>query len=244
VAGPYVKKPLLSDIKSRKPFLLLYFNEVPIDEDQRYLLGACDFIGVHSQCHVYACYPDRLAANDNKHAGLVNGIVPWMHAGDTCLENKGTWYVDHFDTHAGTALFGHGAVQEIGKNDSVLAVIPINNSADTLRYEFSAWVLLDDRDYSSPDFTLQFYNNDGVQIDTKSAQAIKSVDNYKMWFRASCYFNMPTGCKAVKCSVRQEKKHSYLYMDELMLRPADALIISKDLRGQVMANNHLLVPAE
>jgi hypothetical protein len=238
VAGPYVSKPLLTDIKSRKPFLLLHFPEDRIDEDQRYLLEACEFIGFYSQCNVYACYPDRLAANDKKHADMINNLLPQLPVGDTCLANKGTWYVEHFDNNATTHLFGKGAVKEINIEDTLIASIPITNAADSQRYEFSCWVLLDDKDYSSPDFTLRFYNKGGVQLDTCLVQTINSVDSYHMWFRTSRYFNMPPGCTMVKCTLNRVKKHSYHYMDELMLRPADALIISKDANGRVMVNNH------
>jgi hypothetical protein len=44
--------------------------------------------------------------------------------------------------------------------------------------------------------------------------------------------------------VLNEPNPSYKAMDEVMLRPAAALIVSKDADGSVMANNHLLRKAK
>ena len=61
-----------------------------------------------------------------------------------------------------------------------------------------------------------------------------------MWFRNGLYFSLPAGCCSVTIKVLNEQKPSYKIMDELLLRPADAVIMSKDSQGNVMVNNHCL----
>ena len=238
--GPYTDKPILRDIKSNKPFLLLYFEEDSLDVDQKYLLTASDYIGHYSQCHIYACYPDRLAANDKKHADEINALLPALHIGDTCVRGVGSWYVDHYDDkQAKEHLFGTGANTAIKANDSTIAVIPVKPVGDSQLYELSAWFLLGSQDYSSPYIDLELTDSAGHIIGRTTMNTKESVDNYNMWFRANVYFSVRSDCRSVKCKLNNTPNPAYFAMDELMLRPADALIISKAASGMIMVNNHL-----
>jgi hypothetical protein len=198
VGGPYTDKPLLRDIKSDKPFLLLYFNEDSLDVDQKYLLTASDFIGDYSQCHVYACYPERIAANDRAYAAEVASIAPNLRAGDTCIRGNGSWSVAHFnDGHAGEHLFGTGAEPAISGNDSVIAVLPVK-TADNQLYELSAWFLLGNKDYGSPVVELEMLDDKGAVMGNATMNSKESVDNYGMWFRANVYFYIKGNCNSIR----------------------------------------------
>ena len=245
-AGPYVDKPTLREIPNQKPFLLLHFDEGDaLDPDQRYLLSASDYIGHYSQCNLYVCYPERIAANDKKHADSINAILPYMHTADTCIGDKGNWYTDHFDTrHANENLFGTGAYPCVKEDSSVVATIPVKPAGDSQQYEFSCWFLLGNSDYRSPDFLLYSSDSAGSIIDTTFVHTNTSVDNYGMWFRASKYFYLHSNSRSLKCILINKPNPAYKIMDEMMLRPADALIISKDADGRVMVNNHLFKMAK
>lgn len=245
-AGPFVDKPILHDIKSRKPFLLLHFEDDSLDADQKYLLFASDYIGHYSQCNVYACYPDRIAASDKKHADSINKVLPFMKtAGDTCITGSNDWFVQHYN-NAGCAeyLFGRQSAFPITVSDSIIATIPVGKHADNTAYEFSCWFLLGDKDYRSPYITVQSVDSDGNVIDQIDARSNQSLDNYGMWFRASVYFKMKQNCTAIRCKLINDPKPTYIAMDELLLRPANTIIVSKSADGMIMVNNHVYTGGE
>jgi len=239
-AGPYADKPLLRDIPNGKPFLLLHFDEDTLNPDQKYLLSASDYIGHYSQCYVYACYPARIAANDKKNADSINAILPFMHGADTSIGSKGSWYIDHFDTgRANEKLFGAGAYACINQDSNLIATIPVKPVGDSQQFEFSSGSCWANKDPRSPDMLLYSLDSAGSIIDTTFVHTNKSVDNHGMWFRMSEYFYVHGRSRSLKCILLNKPGPSYKVMDEMMLRPADATIISKDAGGRVMVNNHL-----
>jgi len=240
VGGPFADKPMLRDIKSDKPFLLFTINKDSLAFDQDYLLQSSDFIGDFSDGKVYACYPGRIAANDKKYADSVERILPYMTSIDTFIADVGTCYVNHFDTGLATEhLFGNGAMPYTKQGQSTIAIIPVNAMNDSMAYEFSCWALVRQEDYKSPEFLLQFLDAGGKMIRQVKVETNESVDSHGMWFRASKYFNMPVGCRSMQCILNDMHNNSYIAIDELLLRPAGAMVISKAADGSVMVNNHL-----
>jgi hypothetical protein len=236
--GPFAKKDMLGDLKSAKPFLVMYFDEIPLSPDERNLLMSSDYLGDFSQCKIYAAYPARILASDKKTADSVAAILPNIQPGDTCIGCNGTYYVDHLDRQSTQQLFGHGALPYDNNNSGTL--IPVTPAGDQL-YECSAWFLLSKKDYRSPDIVLQLLDAEKKPIKTEAVRTLQSVDNNGMWFRAAVYFTLPSNCRYINWNLENNGEPSYLVMDELQLRPADALIISKSEDGKVMVNNHLFV---
>lgn len=240
VGGPFTDKPILRDIKSNKPFLLFTINKDSLAFDQDYLLQASDFIGNFSDGKVYACYPGRIATIDKKYADSVERIVPNMKGADTFIANTGTCYVNHFDdSTAHEHFFGKGAVSYLSREQSTLALIPVSVEKDSVAYEFSCWALLRKDDYKSPEFLLQFLDASGKMLKDVKVETNESVDSHGMWFRASKYFNMPVGCRNVRCILIDKHCNSYIALDEMLLRPSGAMVISRAADGSVMVNNHL-----
>lgn len=239
-AGPYSDKPLLRDAKSTKPFLMLRFEEDSLDADQKYLLSTADYIGHYLQCDVYALHPDKLAAFDKKYHDEVAALLPGINTGDTCVRGAGSWYVQHYDGEKTEVhLFGAGSVKAIKNNDSAITVIPIKIAGDSELYEMSTWFLLGNENHRSPSMELEMLDSSGNKVGKVDMNTKWSVDNYKEWYRANVYFYIKSNCKAIRYMLYNTPNPSYLYMDEMMLRPADALIISKTPDGSVMVNNHL-----
>jgi len=241
LAGSYVHKPILDDIKNDKPFLLLHFEMDSLNVDEKYLLSASDFISHFAFCDVYACYPARLRANDRKNADSVNALIPYVKPGnDSCFKNTGTWHLDHFDSvPSPQSFFGSGAIPQILKPDSVIANIPVTPVYNNQLYEFSCWFLLSNKNYLCPSLNLDLLDSSGGVINSTTVFAQRSTDNHGLWFRASSYFTIPSKCRFLRCRLINEQGNSYRVMDEMMLKPADALIISKAADGSVMVNNHL-----
>ena len=241
-AGPFASKPLLKDISSNRPFLLLCFDEDTLNEDQKYLLTASDYLGHYSQCYVYACYPDRIATHDKKMADSVNRILPFMHRPDTVIDGNGNYYTNHCDNVPSSFhLFGTGCMPAIAQDSAIIATIPIiSPPKDSELYEFSCWFLLHNDDPRAPNFSLELMDGSGRNVTTADVLTRQSTDNKGMWFRAGKYFYIYHNTHEIHCKIMNVPNPSYIALDELLLRPANALVISKSADGQVMANNHLV----
>ncbi|MBX2907092.1 MAG: hypothetical protein KF744_13690 [Taibaiella sp.] len=241
VAGPYAEKPLLQLIRSDKPLLLLNYDINALSPDEAYLLKASDYLGEYSQCKVYACYPQRIAANDRANVDSVMKVAELLAPGaDTCLGDCGTWYAQHFNESPSMPSGELSGIPCISSYDSILATIPMAALQDSTIYEFSCWFKLEYKDHRSPDVVLQMNGANGKPISEITVKTNQSVDSRGDWYRASAYFYMPAACRQVQCRVINELAPAYIAMDEVLLRPAGATIISKVDRG-IMANGHLLI---
>jgi hypothetical protein len=242
IGGPYADKPMLRDLKNKKPFLLLQYVDAAIDPDQQYLYKASDFLGSHMGCYVYACYPERILANDQKYADTINAILPYMHNADSCIGVKGTIYIDHFDAQHGDHIFGTGGSLPITGDDSVIKTLPVMPAWPNQMYELSAWFLVGSEDYRSPTIDVKLLDSSGNEIGAAYMFAKESTDNYNMWFRATKYFEMPAKTRYLKFSLNNRPRPTYKAMDELQLRPAGATIISKAI-GLCLAGKSMAVSA-
>lgn len=242
--GPWADKPLLRTIKSNKPFLLLKFDDIAVNDDENYLLSASDSIGHFSQFYIYACYPDRLRHNDQQHHDSIKSIYTSMSKGDTCLGCRGTWYVNHFDSSTSDQhIFSKGSQEPTKKEELVTEIIPIEPAYDNELYEISYWALLEPTTYQSPYIVFNVLDSNDNQVGWGDALIKEGTDNDgKMWFRASRYFSMPASAKKIRIILHNDLLTSYLRFDELMIRPADAVIISKGADGSAMVNNHVYKP--
>jgi hypothetical protein len=237
--GPFTDKPMLRDLPNRKPFLLLRYQGDSLNIDDAYLFAASTYLGYFSQCRVYACYPDSIIANDRKYASEVNEQLPLLPPGDTCIKEQGSWYVQHYEaTESAHSLWGKGATTTILNDDTLLATIDLIPATDSQLYELSAWFLLSQRDPSSPHTIIELQDVEGKTLQTDVMNTNQSVDNFGLWFRASLYFHVPISCRKIKCTLVNTPNPGYLSMDELMLKPAQSLIISKGKDNSVMVNNH------
>ena len=237
--GPFTEKAILKDIKTDKPFLLLDIGTNPLYTDQQYLLAAADYIGERDGLKVYAFYPARLAANDKRVADSVNSMLPYLRSGDTCIGDKGSLYIDHYDAGAGKEhFFGAGAARPLNGVECTLTTIPVRPVNDSTLYELSCWFLLGNKDPRSPYITMLQLDKAGKIISSCDALTKQATDSYGMWFRAGSYFYIVPGCVAVRCLIVNDPAPSYRAMDELLLRPAKSMVISKAADGNILVNNH------
>jgi hypothetical protein len=217
----------------------MHFNEDSLSPDDSYLLQASEYIGEFSQCSIYACYPSRILANDKRHRDSVTAILPFVTSGDTCVGCVLPFVAIHFDSiPAANNLNGGGAVAAISGNDSMVAILPLA-VAERQLYEFSAWFLLHREDCRSPEVRLDMVDSAGAVINTEIANCKESTDSKGLWFRASKYLYIPAGCREVRCTILNSPNPTYTAMDELLLRPALSVIISKAADAGIMVNGHL-----
>ncbi len=240
-AGEYAEKPMLNDLKSNKPFLIIRFEDSKVSIDEDYLIENSTFIGRKFHCLLYVCYPDKIKAADESNKLKMESLANTMQGTDTCINNTGPYYINHLDNKKQVVnFFGNGAMSRINGDDSVIAEIPFTPEEDNQLYEFSCWFLLDDNDYRSPYMNLKLFDAKGVEVSFVDALANASIDNCGMWFRASVYHRISSRVRTIKFILNNRPNPSYLLMDEMMLRPARSIIVSKAGDGKVMVNNHLL----
>jgi hypothetical protein len=244
IGGPYADKPLLRDAPGKKPYLLLHFENDSLDPDQQYLLSVSDYIGDLSACHVYVLHPEKLKASDKRYTDSAIFVARNMRVGDSSVYGAGSWYINHYDSGSSTQkLFGTGAAKPVDGDGKHYAVrIPVQPAYADERYEFSTWVLVQAGDYRNPEFDLEIKDSAGRIIKTEHVFGKESTDNRGLWFRVSSYIKLPAHTTAVWCRQSAYNYPCYFALDELMLRPANSIIISKSADGDVMANNHLLGP--
>jgi hypothetical protein len=241
IAGPFADKSIL-DKMNKKPLLLVYFNGYSIDDDSKYLLEASELIGHFDSCRLYACYLDRILANDKRIREQLAPVIKNIRVGDTCINCSSGYFIQHFDNIVNhKTVFGTGALAGLKKDDTVIAEFPVKAAGDSQFYECSAWELLNQVDYNSPDFILELLDNNKRVLKTVSLMSRESVDNYDAyWFRISKYFWLPPDIAYVRFVAEKKPNTHYLVLDEIVLRPVNSTIISKFADGTIMVNNHKL----
>ena len=238
VAGPFVEKPMLHDIVTDKPFLLLHFVGDSLKPDDKYLLKAADSLGRHFDCDVYAFYPKRQLANDRKWADSVTKIINSMISTDTCVGSSEHFHMEHFNANrSNLAFYGSGAMPKNMIKDSVILDIPVDPTDNEL-YEFSSWFLFDKNTFLCPEVFFHFFDSSGNAISIFELNAKTCVDNNDLWSRANIYFRMPPNARRLTVWIRPVSDNDYIVLDEIMLRKENSIIISKLDDGKIMVNNH------
>ena len=126
-------------------------------------------------------------------------------------------------------------------NDSVLLSWNLPLPADSQLYEFSVWSRLPRLGYTGNYFRLYFEDKAGHSLLWLEVHAKNSVDNMPgMWFRINSWFTMPPGTSKIAVQVCNPEGKSYEALDELMIRPAAATVMSRMQDGTLLVNNHLL----
>ncbi len=246
--GPYTDKPTLREMDSSKLLLALKTDGVELDPDQQYLLTNAVYLGHYLHCTVYGVDPQVLQANDLKLQLAARAIARALPPGkDTCIAaNGGTWFVNHYDeSNYNATPFGTGALAYSKAMGDIVCDVPVVPAIDKQQYEFSCWFHVPANDYRSPKCVLELINDKGAVIRTVDASTIESTDNeasgpmgqtsIDVWLRCSAYFPIDSSVKRVRCRMLNFAEEPFMAVDELMLRPATALII-----GHGMANNHFL----
>jgi len=242
--GAFTTKPVIAQLPNTKPLLLIVLDVEPPDPNQQYLIAASDYIGHFQNCSVYACYPDRLMAADQKDQLLARQTAQSMPAGtDTCIHNTGPWIAVHFnDSKAAQALFSSGAFPYHPDLKTTIASFNMTPASDSQWYECSSWYYVSNDDYKSPYCNIEVYDSTGNLILSNDAPTKESTDNYGRWLRNGYFIQLPKATRKVVYSLTNLPDKSYIIMDEAMIKPVDAVIVSKDLQGHIMANNHIIKP--
>lgn len=243
--GYYAQQTLLALLPDERPILLFHFQPDPISPDEALLLQptVADSLGMIDDCRLFAFWPKKflaLQAAEKQKAAALAGNMP---VGDTILNPPALpVYINHLEGGQSSYGFAGRGMAPIQVKDSVLAVLqlPAPMAAWTW-YEFSAWSQFPAIGPRSNYYQIKCYNSEGIALAVIDALGKYSTDNAPgMWFRVSKYFELPQFTARVEIVVVNPDLAGYLGMDELLLRPAAATVITKMPDGKVLVNNHLL----
>lgn len=239
--GLFADKPLLA-ARPDKPFLMIFSPGKGLSPDMDILISSSELLGSFSGCTVYALYPQRLMQTRQLVAQQIKAIAARMQQQDTILyTNPAKVSIQHLDTgDKKQTLFGLGGTRFVSARERLINEISVVPTTDRELFEISSWVLLSARDFRSPVLNLSLLDENGAEIYRKDALGKESVDNTGMWFRVNLFFELPAACRKVRWTLYDDGHASYLGLDEVLLRPANGLVISKDQDGKILVNNHLL----
>lgn len=239
--GLFADKPLLA-VQEAKPFLLICSPGQTLSPDLDILTSSSELLGSFGACTVYALYPQRLMQTRQLIGRQIKAIAAHMQGQDTVLyADAAKVNILHLDTGSRKrAFFGQGRAYSERIRERLIAEISTSPITDKELYEISSWVLLSAQDFRSPVLNLSLLDENGTEIYRKDALAKESVDNNGMWFRVNLFFEMPAACRKLRWTLYDDEHGSYWGLDEVLLRPANGLVVSKDSSGRILVNNHML----
>lgn len=238
-AGPYVDKPLLHMLPDNRPMLLLHFQSDSLDPDQKWLLSAASLIGQHSEFNVYALSATKLLQLEAAKTAEIDALLPALATNRELLTGAdGTLFTEHFDGLPASGLGGKGACSYMPPADTTLLTIH-RTTKESDSVEFSCWFNLAGGNPIAPLIKLQFRDSGNNLLGQIAVEPKQSVDSYRDWYRASRYFRVPQGCTTISCQLFRMGVNTYSAIDEVLLRPASSVVISRTPDGSIMVNNHL-----
>jgi hypothetical protein len=239
--GTLTDKSFLSKV-NKKPFLLIHSKNYEIGRDAQYLFEISDFIGNFSDCDLYVCYPEHILQHQRNAISGTASILSQMNTADTVFGTRAKCYIQHCDTGRAVPLWGSNSYQPLPDQSASLCDFDVQNAPDSAsqEYEFSAWALLPSNSYRGPEIKLEMYDSAYNDIGSVLINYKTATDFEGMWFRLAAYVSVPSSCRHIRCKVINIPSPSYLALDEILFRPVDATVISKDEKGRVMMNGHLL----
>ena len=239
--GIYTHKPLLRNLPNDKPLLLLSNDVIKLTPDEVHLLAASTYIGKVNNNEMYALYPQELKQIEEQATTQIKQVAVSMKIRDTCLVDSGTWYVEHFDKgESRNVLFSSGAIGFVREFSKTIFEKPISPMYDGQLYELSVWSLVPKKNYKIGRFNITLFDSSDNVLSQYKSLMQDATDTYSYWLRSNLFFKMPRNCARVQVDLINVIYPAFDGLDELMLRPTGATIVSKDKEGRIMANNHLL----
>lgn len=237
-AGPYTHKSILYEVADKRPYLVMYFEYDELNPDEQYLLEHAKLIGTTSNMKAYILYPEDLRNSDEQLQQQARDIAANITT-DTSLAGSDMFYKHYDDAGNKKALFGTGAAMAVDR-DTSFEVIDVTGWHRGIPYEASGWFLVNDYDYRSPSIKMDIFDKHGNNLLVEWLPCSKTTDVHDMWFRASSYFTLPDSATTIVLGLQEHGKPSYYSMDEVLIRQVADTVISKDVAGRIMVNNHLL----
>ncbi len=224
-----------------KPVLLLRHRDIALDPDERSLLLASDSLGICNGFALYSFSPQRYLQVRSSLLDSMRKVTEAMPVGDSVIGGGKDYAIRHFDEQLVREHFvGQGAFFPVKGKDSVVLSWTIPQGGSGAAYEFSVWSRFTSYDYQYGECVLIFKDEGGKEVARINVPGKYSTDNERgRWFRLNKFFSMPL--QAVRLDVVVENSDQFCEaIDEILVRPADATVLSKFDDGTVLVNNHVL----
>lgn len=251
-SGLYSSKEVLDALPNNKLILVLYTDRVNLSDETHLLLNTADSLGLYDDeaITVYALDPLKLKQACDSAVNNALSIAKTIKGSskDTCIDCYDRAYiVDHFEEiNAPQTLAGSGAfMSDMQPGNEILRSYDLKPSDDTaVLYELSCWAKVSEDEYNSPTLKADLIDTAGKYIRTLFLHGSWSRDMYgQLWFRMSEEFVKKPNVRGVNIYLSEQEEKNYIALDELQIRPVDALIVSKVQQGDsitVLANNHII----
>ncbi len=238
LSNELIAKPLLNNLPSQKPILLLVTPQ-PLTMAEQRLVGLARKITSTPEVTLYELPISALAATTTaaeraKAVALLPTLVP--RAGLYTTTGKGAIYRDFGQQPDRRGRLGAGAWYEPLDKFSTLYDGPLPTPADTGRYEASVWVNAR-TGYGLGGMQVKVYRQ-GVMVELRSTDARHVTDVDGDWVRVVLEFRRPPG--ADRLEVLYENRD--LLADDLLIRPLDTNVYWRDAKGQPVLNGYSLAP--
>lgn len=239
-SGPYAYKAILDEVADARPYLLMRSDFEQLTPDEQYLFHLADSVGSTSGMIAYALSPAKLKAADAHARSRAMHIAGLITNADTALASK-PYYSNHYDSSGNPKkLWGTAAAMPVTDVDTVLTKINVASWPKDTTYECSAWFLANDKNFRNAYAELIFIDSAAQVLATDFLNGDHANDTYGMWFRTFKFLRIPANCTEVHLVFRKRPADSWYALDELLLRSVTDTIISRDARGVIMANNHII----
>lgn len=239
--GPFAGKPVLRRLPNDKLILLLHFEEIALTPDEQFLLSQSTLLGHFVQCNVYAVKPSAILKAQQVLTDSVQRIAQQLKGSDTCIGSTDPWFVDGFEDRIAPLHFQRKGAWLERRDSNRLRDYPLTwPHADSMLYEFSAWVHISRNTPSCPSFSIDCIDTGRHVLQNYVALGRSATDNHNLWLRATRYFYVPAATRHIRIDFLSENDlRERSVVDEMQLRPAAATIISRRENNTILVNNHL-----
>ena len=242
LSSPLIAKPLLAQLPSRKPLLLLVTPEALSLAEQR-LVSLARLLVRTPEASLYELPLAALAATTQaQELAQAPAQLPALAApgGVHTTTGKGV-VLEHFDASPDRrGRLGPGAFSEPAAKFSVLYDGPLPLPADTGRYEAAVWINGHSA-YSYGNMQVKLFDAAGGQLAHEITDARNVTEVQDGWLRVAVPFRRPAA--AVRVQVLYDSRD--LLADDLLIRPLDTEVYQyagPETRRRLTKNTYPLAP--
>ncbi|OJU73742.1 MAG: hypothetical protein BGO09_06455 [Bacteroidetes bacterium 47-18] len=246
VDGPFNKKAILECFND-KPLLLAVSRSEPLSyKESEWLQYAREILDIPEDD--MTLYTIDLPAYKRLSAQYRDKIVQEATAAASPAgllhDALGYYYKEDFES-MGNLDYGYRGARSwsaagSGEKRDYITAVPLPDTVSGIDYVFSIWAQVNQTDYRHPVFELFFKDKEGKDLGSYLVRSgnVTMEDNF--WFLYDTRFTAPPHTVQVDVIVHSaDFGASYLALDELLVRPANAIHYSKG-SGQVILNNRTL----
>lgn len=222
-SSPYIRKNVLTDLPSQKPFLIMQSGEMNLRE--KTLVAGARYLFTEGDINFYSLPLSALADDIVSMQQYVAKVRPTLHQHKNYSSNNSlsTVYLNTFDTYESKhTLMGKGACYKPEFNNEVIFEGVLPNATTIFSYEISIWFYTDERVPAYPLLTYQLYDSTGTMYVDSTLDGKYAMEIYNNWVKVTSIFGLRNTTDSLKVMVRG----THATIDELMIMPKTTTVIT------------------